>query len=261
MRFKITFTNLRNRFLPANYNSYIHSWIYKRIGEADEAFAAFLHQKGYGAGHRRFKLFNFSPLDLRPYTFHKERGLFELHGSQISLMVSFYLPETAEPFIKGLFMNNEVFIGDRINGVDMTVREVQIMPEPEFSKKMSYRLVSPCCISRPARGDEKHAQYLAPGDPEYLPRLIENIKTKWKATGKVPAITGEPEDIDIDVNILTKSPRSRLLTIKPLTERQTKVRGWLFDCEVAAPMEVQEFIYAVGLGEKGSMGFGMVGAI
>lgn len=259
MRFKIIFSEINGSFLPVNHNSYISSWIYKRIAEADAAFAEFLHSQGYGEGNKHFKFFNFAPLDFKPYKPHWDRGVFELMGNEMSLEVSFYLPEIAEPFIKGLFKNNEVFIGDRINGVHANVREVQVLPYPEFKEKMRYHIVSPCCIRRPANESEKYSQYLHPQDQEFIPRLVQNLKNKYHAVPNIPAVAGTDDELSIRVKIPDQKLRSKLLTVKAMTEAENKIRGWLFHCEVTAPVEVQEFIWNVGLGEKGSLGFGMVG--
>lgn len=261
MRFQILFSlPQRDKFLPVDYQYYISSWIYKRIGEANQEFAQFLHNEGYGEGNRKFKFFNFSPLNLKPYEAHWERGVFELLGHEISLAVSFYLPEIAEPFVKGLFMNNEIFIGDRINSVQLKVKEIRILATPEFKETMSYRLISPCCITRPKREGEAHGQYLPPEDPEFIPRLTENLKTKFETAQRVPSYAGDSNgsEMDIDIQTLGRKPKSKLIKVKALTKEATDIRGWLFDCKITAPVEMHEFIWNVGLGEKGSMGFGMV---
>lgn len=261
MRFQIVFSLPQgNKFLPVDYQYYISSWIYKRIGEADHDFAEFLHSEGYGEGNRKFKFFNFSPINLKPYRAHWERGVFELLGHEIDVKVSFFLPEIAEPFVRGLFMNNEVFIGDRINGVTLKVKEMRVLPLPEFKETMTYRLISPCCVTRPPQEGEAYGQYLAPKDQEFIPRLTDNLKTKFEAARRVPSYAGEltHDAGNISIELLSSNPKSKLIKVKALTKAATDVRGWMFDCKVAAPMEVQEFIWNVGLGEKGSMGFGMV---
>lgn len=261
MRFKIILTKSSgNNFLPVAYQYYISAWIYNSITKANSEFAQFLHEKGYGKDNKKFKFFNFGPLQLSPYYLHKERGVFELLGNEVTLEVSFFLSEIAEPFIKGIFLDNNVFIGDRINGVQLEVSEIQLLFNPIYSETMTYRVVSPCCVTRPPGDSEQYAQYLNPQDKDYKLRLIENLNVKYAAARNVPTIAGGlTEDLPaIDIEILTKSPRSKLITIKPFTQKETKIRGWLYDCEVTAPIEVQEFIYTVGLGEKGSLGFGMV---
>ena len=272
MRFKITFNRISKRnFLPFSYQYFISSLIYKRIAEADAPFADFLHQQGYGEGNRKFKLFCFSPLDVRPFRVHKKRGVLELLGQTISLQVGFFLPQAAENFIKGLFMHQQVGLGDKINQVDFEVSSIEAVAAPLFSYSMQYKALAPICISRPPKGTEQHAQYLQPHHNEYSRYLINNIIQKWIATrGSVPY--GEPagnglmsmphealtQESEIQFKCLTSEPKSQMITIKPFTPEQTKVRGFLYDFELTAPQGIHELIYAAGLGEKCSMGFGMV---
>ncbi|WP_185156043.1 CRISPR-associated endoribonuclease Cas6 [Fulvivirga kasyanovii] len=260
MRLQIIFSLKSNKnFLPANYQHHISSWIYKCISAGDKEFAGFLHQKGYGERNKHFKFFTFGPLDIRPYHFHKTRGVFELYGNQLSLQVSFFVPEAAELFIKGINVVNEAYFGDKINGIQLGVDELRIVPEPLMLNTMTYKLVSPCCISRPAQEGEKHSQYLSPQDREFVPRLIDNLKIKYGVAQNVLIhIEEEHPDFEPKVRVLTSQPKSKLITIKTLTKHEISVRGWLFECQITAPLDVQSFIWNVGLGEKGSMGFGMV---
>lgn len=76
MRFKVTFNiNAGRKHLPFNYQYYISAWIYKVIGSADKDFADFLHNEGFRDGNKKFKLFNFSPLNFRKPKVLKEEGL------------------------------------------------------------------------------------------------------------------------------------------------------------------------------------------
>ncbi|HYX71537.1 MAG TPA: hypothetical protein VE732_02095, partial [Nitrososphaera sp.] len=63
MRVKLTFlASKRNATLPLNYNHAVAGLIYRMIGNASEEFATALHDEGYEADRRRFKLFTFSRL-------------------------------------------------------------------------------------------------------------------------------------------------------------------------------------------------------
>ena len=259
MRFLITLTRISKRnFLPFNYQYFISSWIYKRIGEANTNFADFLHQQGYGEGNRKFKLFCFGPLDVKPYKVHKERGVLELLGEEACLEVSFFLPQAAETFIKGLFMQQQVGMGDKISQVDFKVSRIEAVGRPLFTPCMLYKALSPVCISRPPRGKEQYSQYIHPFDEEYAQYMLSNTFQKWQAGEGVTAGGSNSiiQEQDFNFKCLTKEPKSQMITIKPFTPEQTKVRGYLYDFELSAPIEVHELIYAAGLGEKCSMGFG-----
>ena len=261
MRFLITLTRISKRnFLPFNYQYFISSWIYKRIAEADSAFAEFLHQNGYGIGNRKFKLFCFGPLQIKPFRAHKERGVLELLGEEACLEVSFFLPQAAETFIKGLFMQQQVGLGDKISQVDFEVSRIEAVGRPLFTSSMHYKALSPVCISRPPRGKEQYSQYIHPHDEEYYQYMLSNIFQKWQASiGVLAGGTGLIiQEQDFVFKCLSEDPKSQMITIKTFTPEQTKVRGYLYDFELTAPPEVHELIYASGLGEKCSMGFGFI---
>lgn len=266
MRFQFTLAlKGTRRFLPLNYQYELSAWIYKRMAAADAAYADFLHQKGYGQGNKRFKLFCFSPLELRPFRLLKEHGVFELQGQEIQLKLGFMAEHAAESFIKGVFMNQHLGLGNRVNQVDMEVIKVEALPEPHFQEVMHYHALSPIVISRHEEG-KQYAQYLHPADPAYADALLNNLVNKWAGYQSVKELVGAGDgaedwgENDLQFRLLSQEPRSKMITIKALTDQETKVRGFLYDFELQAPLELHRLLYAAGVGEKGSMGFGWVGA-
>ena len=252
MRFKITLNRTgRQRMLPMDYQYYLSAWIYKVIGKADPEFSNFLHTEGYTLGNKRFKLFNYSPLNFGRPTLWKEKTLFEIHTDQLFLSVAFHLAEAAEKFIIGLFKNQQVYVGDQFNGLDLVVCQVERLPEPALKSTMRYRAVSPVVISVKS-GDSKYAQYLAPTDDNYNELLRQNI---WNKYDSIPNVAPLSKDLNFEFK-LNSDPKSKLVTIKPYTPEQSKVRGFVFDFTLTCPTEIHQLILATGIGEKNSMGFG-----
>jgi len=252
MRFKITFSRTgRQRMLPMDYQYYLSAWIYKVIGKADHAFADFLHAEGYHDGRRRFKLFNYSPLDFGKPVLWKEKSLFEIRVDRLTLKVSFQLSDAAEKFIVGLFNNQQAYIGDQFNGFDLTVSQVERLPDVEVGRTMHYRAVSSVVISRLNEG-EHYARYLSPEDPEYGSLLRSHFLNKYQT---VPNAAPLPEGFEFGFRLMS-GPRSKLITVKPYTSQQSKVRGYIYDFELTAPAEIHRLLLAAGCGEKNSMGFG-----
>ncbi len=251
MRFRITFNRTgKQRMLPMDYQYYLSAWIYKVIGKADREFAVFLHTEGYSDGHRRFKLFNYSPLDFGKPVLWKEKSLFEIKTDRLTLKVSFQLSDAAEKFIIGLFNNQQAYIGDQFNGLDLTVSQVERLPDPEIRQTMFYRAVSPVVVSRLGEGDQ-YAQYLSPEDAGYADLLKSHFLNKYQT---VPYAESLPEAFEFEFKVKS-SPRSKLVTIKPYTLQQSKVRGYVYDFELTAPVEIHRLLLSAGT-EKGSMGFG-----
>ncbi len=252
MRFKITFNRIgRQRMLPMDYQYYLSAWIYKILGKADRDFASFLHAEGYPLGHRRFKLFNYSPLDFGKPKLWKEKSLFEIQNDQITLKVSFQLGDAAEKFIIGLFNNQQAYIGDQFNGLDLSVVQIERLPEPTIQTEMHYRAISPVVISLKNEQD-KYAQYLSPDDEGYEELFLNHLRTKHQS---LPVGKDLSEDLKLQFQLKSK-PKSKLITIKPYTSQQSKVRGFVFDFSLKAPDEIHQLILSSGAGEKNSMGFG-----
>jgi CRISPR-associated endoribonuclease Cas6 len=57
---------------------------------------------------------------------------------------------------------------------------------------------------------------------------------------------------------LLSAPKEKKIIIKAGTPEETKVRAYLFDFELQAPVPLLEFGYDAGFGEKNSTGFGCV---
>jgi CRISPR-associated endoribonuclease Cas6 len=254
MRFKITLNRTgRQRMLPMDYQYYLSAWIYKVIGKADLEFSNFLHAEGYTSGYKQFKHFNYSPLNFGKPTLWKEKTLFEIHTDQIFLSVSFHLPEAAERFMVGLFNNQQVYVGDHFNGLDLVVSQVERLREPKLTNTMSYRAISPVIVSRKEE-DAKYVKYLSIMDSYYSEVIQRNLKSKFES---IPSAGYWPEFPLFQISLPEKA-KSKLVTIKPNTPEQSKVRGFVFDFSLTCPIEIHQLILATGIGEKNSMGFGWV---
>lgn len=254
MRFKITFNRTgKQRMLPMDYQYFLSAWIYKVIGQADPEFSAFLHSQGYWNGKKSFKLFGYSPLSFGKPVLWKEKSLFEIQENQLSVNISFHLAEAAERFIIGLFNNQQLYIGDRFNGLDLLVASVERLPGTDAGATLAYRALSPVVVSVLPEG-KKYPDYLNPESESYEVLLRQNLMNKFNSIpGNVPIGTIAPFYFK-----LRSIPRSKLVTIKPYTPEQSKVRGFIFDFLLTCPVEIHQLILSTGVGEKNSMGFGWV---
>ena len=62
MRIKIVADVGNGLTLPINYNHLLAGVVYRFLAESDPEYASFLHNEGYAAAEKRFKLFTFSQL-------------------------------------------------------------------------------------------------------------------------------------------------------------------------------------------------------
>lgn len=257
MRFSLVLerTGKRN-FLPFNYQYELSSWIYRVISMADTNFSNFLHGNAFQSGMKSFKLFTFSNLDLRPFRIHKQHGRIEIMGKHVVLQISFMVDKAAENFIKGLFLNQQFSIGDKISSVDFCVSHIESEATPVFSERMIYRTLSPMCVS--VHG-ERHAQYLCPSDKDYEKLLFANLIAKLRS---LPVIHGNRSLLEMPEEqhrfTLLSEPKSRLISIKSFTRDETRIRGYEFKFRLCASPLLQEIGYYSGFGEKNSTGFGCV---
>ncbi|GET29449.1 CRISPR-associated endoribonuclease Cas6 [Prolixibacter sp. SD074] len=239
--------------LPIDYQYFIGAWMYKALGRADGEFAEFLHAEGYGSGKQRFKLFSYSPLNIGRPKVWKEKALFELHRDTVILKVAFYLNGAAEKFIIGLFNQQQFFLGDRFNGIDLTVSRVERLPEPAIVETVGYQATSPVVISTWKEGD-KYAQYLSPNDKQYGNLLKQHLENKYHS---VPGAEPLPGEFPFRLTV-KGTPKSKLVTIKPYSASESKVRGFKYDFELTAPPHLHRLILSAGMGEKNATGFGWV---
>jgi len=253
MRFNILFNRTtKQRMLPMDYQYYISAWIYKVLKQADRDFALFLHEKGYGQNEAKlYKLFCFSRLNFGKPKLWKEKKLFEISEHTISLQISFDVTEAASNFIKGLFMSQEFYLGDKFNGIDFKVAGVEVLPEPQFNETMKYRLITPWVVSI-KEPDKPQPVYLSANNPRFTELAAKHISEKFNLTRPTERpITPE----EIKLNIESSIKRSGLI-VKPNTPQETRVVGNLFNFSLTAPTYIHQMIWSTGISEKSSTGFG-----
>lgn len=256
MRFKINLTITRKkRLLPFDYQYAMASAVYKVIAKGDEVYSRFLHDEGFPAGGlKKFKLFSFSPLTFPHYKVWKDKGLFELEEDHLSFHISFMADKAAEAFIKGMFVDQQLDVGDRFHCLRTQVTSIEAMPVPFFTSTMHYRCISPISIELKEK-EKKYETYLLPDDPQFGELLIQNLISKCAALNILHAAS---QDHDVLKFELQSSFRSKLHSIKPYTREETRVRGFLFDFALTAPEYMHEMGYYAGFGMNNGMGFGSV---
>lgn len=249
MRFKFDFISVSSKTesIPLNYQYYLHSWFYNILSRADEQFAQWLHDRGFTVKAYRYKLFCFSWL------------WFEKSGVQIigdrmvikpnaqgSLIFSFYLEEIAEKFIIGLFTEQKI----NIRGTEFLIKTVRRLSDPRFEKTMRYRTMTPIKVS--LQLEHSQPTYLAPDHPEFGRLIFDNLQKKLLSIGE-RVTAGD----DLQFKLLGDY-RSKLITVKSGSPQENKIRGFMFDFELTAPLRYQKMGYYAGFGESNSMGFGLV---
>ncbi|WP_143959475.1 CRISPR-associated endoribonuclease Cas6 [Litoribacter populi] len=259
MRFRIHLRKEGEKaFLPINYQYELSSAIYKTIDRADSAFSRFLHEQGYLAFGRNFRLFTFSRLSFDGFKIIREAGRIQHHGEGACFEISFMVDRAAEEFVKGLFMDQVFVLGDKISQVFYAVENIVAMEPPVFEESMRYRCLSPIFIRR--KRNSGGEDYLHPSDRDYGILLIQNLMVKGRA---FKSSVGEGlEDESAAVPDFSFAPKGKVykngIRIKQLTRQETHLIGYNYEFEFRAPVELQEIGYYAGFGHLGSQGFGCV---
>ena len=261
MRFQIKFRmSGKRQVLPLNYQYPLSSWIYKVLQKGDAELADFLHREGYKLENRKtFKLFTFSQLRFPKATLKVIKGTdrMELWSRNAWLTVAFQLPQPAEKFVMGLFRDQQVTIGDRISQIEMEVESVEVVKEVEInSETVKIRCLSPIVVTEQKEGDI-YETYLSPLDENYNSLFFHNL------LGKHKLFSDEFDSIDpfagsggLDLECLTKNPKSKKQTIKAFTPQEVDVKGYQFEFNLTAPAALIKTGLNSGFGAMNAMGFG-----
>jgi len=263
MRFKLSLQpalsspKQKHLSIPFNYQYGLSSFIYNTLFKGDNAFATWLHQKGYDYEKHRYKLFTFSQLIPAKGGYIIQEDKMILNGSPVSLYISFLAKEAIEPFIIGLFNDQSFFLGTFPDVTVFKISSIEKLPEPTFKDKMTFRTLSPMAESNMMiRNDKAIAEYLSPEDQQFAPLLLQNLLRKHNAFLEKENSATLPELPEGCSMTLINKPKKKLITIKEGSSSESKIRAYLFDFALKAPVELIKTGYYAGFGENNSQGFG-----
>ena len=247
MRIKITADVGEGIRLPINYNHLLVGCIYRFLAESDAEYATFLHDTGYTAGAKRFKLFTFSQLLAK----HRRIRGSDIHfGSQLTWFVSSPVETFLSHFANTLLTEGRLWLGRH----RLWIKDVSIPRIPRFQAEMRLWCLSPIVMSTVRQRDGKESQhYCLPEDPALSELIRQNLMRKHAA------IYGQPPTEDalrfwFDTDYIDKKPGrvTRLVDYKGI-----KIRGVMAPFYVAGSPALIQTGYECGFGVKNSLGFGM----
>jgi CRISPR-associated endoribonuclease Cas6 len=245
--------------IPINYNHLLSRAILKTLAPAEQKLERLLRGQGVkGQINRRFKMFTFSGLRFYGPRWELQDGLFRFQEpAQAELIISFphdeeFLCEHVVP----LFRDNELTLGVRqINAeIHMQVRDVSVHPFPELTAGV-YKTLAPITVSRKTKTD---IRYLPPRHPEMSAMLTANLLEKHEL------LTGErvsPDEIEIrvDEDYLRRNPNpTKVIKLNEGKPDETRIRGFVAPIQISGPPEVLRTAFAVGIGERNHLGFGII---
>lgn len=234
--------------LPLNYNHAVAGLIYRTLGNASEEYAAMLHDEGFKAERRTFKLFTFSRLFATRSRVAGDRLLLE--SPAVTLLVSSPVMDFVEHFVSGLFQSDAF----NIAGAEFTLAEAENIVIPEFSERMSFRALAP--ITESVRDEQNRVRYLGLED-DWSEIMQRNLIRKYIALyGREPVDSRLQWEWDEEY-IAEQAKRNRRPSVLIKVSEGIKVRGWLVPFTVEGSKELIEIGYEAGFGKSNAMGFGM----
>lgn len=238
MRLEIILKGKNNFKVPFNYNHILSAIIYNKI--ADLNFANELHSS------KSFKFFTFSQIYIPKRRIVKD-GIIAKDG-----VISFYISSPNDFLIKSLV---DGFLEDleiSFQNQKLTIQKIEALKTPEFSSKSEFKTLAPIIVRTKKEIDgELKIWDLAPSD-KFFKSLENNLIKKYI---KFNNLTKTDKKINIysDMNFVK---RKRISINK--NNATTHHRAYMMDLILEGDLDLIEFAYDVGIGEKNSMGFGMV---
>lgn len=248
MRFKLILELSRNRgnAMPINYQYFQSAVIYRILQNADSEYSEWLHENGFTLqSGKQFKLFSYSPFKVEKRKIIGDR-LFIMGGS-IEWQISFLPEKSTQKFVTGVFMESTpIQICDKHSGVELNVRSVELMENPDFCSEMEYSMMSPLYIKN------KKNEHLSPYDDGAVDILIGQLRDKFQS------FYGEKYVGDIKIAFIGEVEQKQV-TIKQDTQSQSKIKCFKgFRFKLTADPIVQNLVFQTGLGNLTSLGFGCV---
>lgn len=248
--------------LSFGYQYWLSSVIYKWIEQSSPSYSEFLHTHGFSPDGlvRRFKHFCFSQLLVENREVDKNRQKLKILSPVVSWYISMPVDETLKHIVVGIFEKQEFYIDRAYNR--FAVERVEILPEPLWERKMKFTMLSPVTVSVPKeRNGKLIPEYLRANDARLSDALRSNIINKYLSLYKKELQDDEFKCLLDDVYIEKRGGYekvSKLVVIKEGAPDETKVKGIMCPLTIEGNPELIKLAYESGLGEKNSLGFGMI---
>ena len=238
MRLKIYLKSENNFKVPFNYNHILSSIIYNKIADLD--LANKIHDSN------SFKFFNFSQINIKKRKLVKD-GIIARDGR-----ISFYLSSPDDLLVKNLVSG---FVDDleiNFKNDKLIVEKIEALKTPDFREISEFKTLSPINIrdSKEIDGKVKRID-LAPSD-KFFKGIENNLIKKY-------CIFNNIENTDKKISAYSEMAhvKRKRITI-PKGPNTTYHRAYMMDLILEGDTDLIKFAYDVGVGEKNSMGFGML---
>lgn len=236
--------------LPLNYNYHLTALIYHLLSSSSRDYSTFLHDEGYQVAGKHFKLFTFSQLRFRRFRLAPPEII------ALEPQVNWQITSPVQQFIQHL-ADGLLSLGKlQIAGASLQVERVEALAPPRFSPQMKLTCLSPLVASTGGfmRAGKLMAHYYRYDEPGLSEALRANLLRKHALLhGAWPTYPDLTLKFDQDYIARKGGKVCKLIDFKG-----TKIKGILAPFTIEGSPELIALGYEAGLGEKNSMGFGMV---
>ena len=262
MRLKLSLIPLdANTAVPLNYNYPLSAAIYHLLAQASPEYASWLHNRGYQSRDDRFlKLFTFSKLDI-PRVRIRGKALTAGNDRPWQLHISSPMEdEFVQNFVLGLFQQQNIEIGGVGAIGRFVIESVEALPTPVFKDHMHGKTLSSIVVSTMREHKGKlQSYYYRPTDPELGEALRKNLLSKYQIiTGEICRDPHLEIAFDMDYFKRRQGRVSKLLHIKEGTAAETQIKTFAMPFAIRGNPELIRVAWECGLGDKNSLGLGMV---
>ena len=233
--------------LPVNYNHLLTSVIYRFLKASSPEYASFLHNEGYAAAEKRFKLFTFSQLMAERRRITGDKIHFR---STLTWYVSSPVEHFLSHFADTLLTEGQLSLAQH----QLPIKDVTVPRIPRFRPEMRFRCLSPIVMTTIREHHGKQAMhYCLPDDPTLSELICQNLIRKHEAIHGCPPHDDTLSFAFDQAYIDRRQGRvTRLIDYKGI-----KVRGILCPFRVIGSPALIQIGYECGFGDKNSAGFGM----
>lgn len=226
--------------MPVHYNHLLQGAIYKVI---DPELSAFMHDRGYQSGSRRFKLFAFSRINGK-FDISKEKNTLRFYGD-LELTISSSADDFCQSIANGLLSKGEIRLGRNCIIVKSVAAEQFTATDEQIIVRTLSPVVTYSTFLRP--DGRKYTCYFQPGDPDYDSLIENNLRKKYQAFYGKEASSGK-------VKVKKLGP----IKMNIVNYKGTIIKGYSGRMKLSGPQELLQMALDAGLGSKNGQGFGCV---
>lgn len=243
MRLKIIMNSDKSIPLPKYYQHILQAVIYELIG--DPTVKEFLHNQGFLWEKRSFKPLSFSWL----------QGRYEVNRTQIVFHspVALYLSSPWERLIRLLLENLFKRDGIQLGKTQVSISDVEMLPDPVFEKQTFIRTLSPITMysTLTAPDGRKVTHYYDARDPQFSELLRRNLVKKALAFHNLNLS-------DAPFSIWPVGGEKDGLRQHTIRYKSLIIKGWMGVFGMEGDARLQKIAYDMGLGGKNSIGMGFI---